>query len=148
MTISGMEIVPLRIIGDERGSVMHMLRSDAPHFSTFGEIYFSTIHRGVVKGWKRHRQMTLSLAVPVGRVRLVAFDDRSDSATNGRSVDLTFGADAYKLVVVPPGVWTAFQGIAEGTSLVANCASIPHASNEAETRAFDAPPVAVDWTLS
>jgi dTDP-4-dehydrorhamnose 3,5-epimerase len=148
MMISGMEIAPLRIIGDERGAVMHMLRADAPHFSSFGEIYFSTVHRGVVKGWKRHLRMTLSLAVPVGRVRLVVFDDRVDSATAGQSADVTLGGDNYCLVVVPPGVWTAFQGTGEGTSLLANCASIPHSPDEAETRRLDDPPVAIDWTLS
>ena len=36
-------ITPLRIIADDRGSVMHMLRSDSKIFKNFGEIYFSTI---------------------------------------------------------------------------------------------------------
>src|SRR5215813_10173862 len=91
MTIEGMTIVPLRIIGDERGAVMHMLRADAQHFLSFGEIYFSAVYRGVVKGWKRHSRMTLNLAAPVGRVRLVAFDDRPHSNSKGRSVDLVLG---------------------------------------------------------
>ena len=148
MSIDGLAIVPLRIIADERGSVMHMLRSDAPHFASFGEIYFSTVHRGVVKGWKRHRRMQLSLAAPVGTIRLICFDGRADSATAGRSIDLTIGPANYQLVVIPPGVWTAFQGIADGTSLLANCASIPHDPAEADTQSMDDPPMVVDWTLA
>ncbi|HVX91631.1 MAG TPA: dTDP-4-dehydrorhamnose 3,5-epimerase family protein [Xanthobacteraceae bacterium] len=145
MTIAGVEVVPLRIIADERGAVMHMLRADAPHFTRFGEIYFSTVRCGAVKGWKRHRRMTLNLAVPVGRVRLVVFDDRDESPTRGKTLDLVLGPDDYQLVVVSPGLWTAFQGMAEGASLVANCASLPHDPAEAETRSLDDPPVNVSW---
>ncbi|MBI1202286.1 MAG: dTDP-4-dehydrorhamnose 3,5-epimerase [Rhodopseudomonas sp.] len=148
MSIAGLEIIPLRIIADDRGSVMHMLRADAMHFASFGEIYFSTVHRGVVKGWKRHRQMQLSLAVPVGAIRFVCFDGRPDSVTAGRSVDLTIGPANYKLLIIPPGVWTAFQGVAEGTSLLANCASIPHDPAEADNRSLDDSPMNVDWTLA
>ncbi|MGD0023131.1 MAG: dTDP-4-dehydrorhamnose 3,5-epimerase family protein [Xanthobacteraceae bacterium] len=145
--ISDVQIIPLRIIADERGSVMHMLRTDAPHFSQFGEVYFSTVRRGTVKGWKRHRRMTLHLSVPVGRIRLVVFDDRPGSASRGQTLDICSGPDNYKLVVVPPGLWTAFQGLAEGASLLANCASIPHDPAEADSRALDDPPVTISWTL-
>ena len=30
---------------------MHMLRADAPHLQGFGEIYFSTVNPGAIKGW-------------------------------------------------------------------------------------------------
>jgi dTDP-4-dehydrorhamnose 3,5-epimerase len=126
---------------------MHMLRADAPHFTQFGEIYFSMVQRGAVKGWKRHRHMTLNLAVPVGRVRLVVFDDRDGSPTRGETVDLTLGPEDYKLVTVPPGLWTAFQGLADGGSLVANCATLPHDPNEADTRALNDGPVDISWEL-
>jgi dTDP-4-dehydrorhamnose 3,5-epimerase len=147
MTISGLEINPLRIFSDERGAVLHMLRADDPHFAQFGEIYFSTVNRGAIKGWRRHRRMALNLAVPVGKIRLVVYDDRDDSETRGALVDLTLGPHDYKLIIVPPGVWTAFQGVGEGTSLLANCATIPHRDGEAETRALDDPPVKVAWDL-
>jgi len=147
MTISDLHIVPLRVIADDRGAVLHMLRADVPHFREFGEIYFSAVHRGVVKGWKRHRRATLNLAVPVGRVRLVVFDDREGSPSRGQSADLVLGRDDYKLVVVPPGVWAAFQGIAEGTSLVANCSTLPHDPSEADSRGLDDSPLKVSWAL-
>jgi dTDP-4-dehydrorhamnose 3,5-epimerase-like enzyme len=37
--IHGVKVVPLRRIPDERGTIFHMLRRDAPHFVEFGEIY-------------------------------------------------------------------------------------------------------------
>ena len=39
--IDGVSIVPLRQIVDERGKIMHMMKSTDPHFIKFGEIYFS-----------------------------------------------------------------------------------------------------------
>jgi dTDP-4-dehydrorhamnose 3,5-epimerase len=65
--IEGVQVIPLRRIPDERGTVMHMLRSTDPHFTQFGEIYFSTVYPGVIKGWHRHREMTLNYACVSGR---------------------------------------------------------------------------------
>ena len=65
--IDGVKVIPLQRIPDERGTVMHMLKRTDPHFVEFGEIYFSTVYRGVVKGWHRHREMTLNYACMFGR---------------------------------------------------------------------------------
>ena len=56
--IDGVKVIPLRRIPDERGTVYHMLRSTDPHFVQFGEIYFSTVYPGVIKGWHKHKDMT------------------------------------------------------------------------------------------
>ena len=81
--IDGARVVPLARIPDERGTILHMLRATDPHFIAFGEIYFSTVYRDVVKGWHRHREMTLSYACPFGRVKLVLYDERDGSPTFG-----------------------------------------------------------------
>src|SRR5947208_13130101 len=86
--IEGVRVVPLRQIPDERGKVMHMLRADDPHFERFGEIYFSTIYAGVVKGWHLHDRMTINYAVPFGSIKLVLFDDRDGSPTKGQLQEL------------------------------------------------------------
>ena len=54
--IEGVRITPLRQIPDERGTVMHMLRADAPHFEGFGEIYFSWVYPGAIKAWHVWRE--------------------------------------------------------------------------------------------
>ena len=74
--IEGLQVVPLRRIPDERGTVFHMLRASDPHFRGFGEIYFSSVYRDAIKGWHRHTEMTLNYACVWGRVKLVVFDDR------------------------------------------------------------------------
>jgi dTDP-4-dehydrorhamnose 3,5-epimerase len=124
--IEGVQVIPLRRVPDERGTVMHMLRATDPHFRQFGEIYFSTVYPGVVKGWHRHREMTLNYAVPFGRIKLVLYDERPDSPTRGELMELFLGPDDYSLAIVPPEVWNGFKGMSAPHALVANCCTHPH----------------------
>jgi dTDP-4-dehydrorhamnose 3,5-epimerase len=130
--IDGMSITPLRRIPDERGAVLHMLRDDSPGFERFGEIYFSTVYPGAIKGWHLHREMTLNYAVPVGMIKLVCFDDRPDSDTRGNLVELHVGELDYVLVTIPPLVWNGFKGEGVGPALVANCSTVHHSAEEIE----------------
>ena len=130
--IDGVQILPLSKVPTEGGPVLHMLRADAPHFSSFGEIYFSVANPGTVKAWKRHRRMTQQLAVPVGRVRVVVYDDREASPTKGELQVIDMGEHNYVLLRIPPLLWYGFQGIARQPSLIANCTDMPHDPYEAE----------------
>jgi dTDP-4-dehydrorhamnose 3,5-epimerase len=128
--IDGVQINPLKQIPDERGKVMHMMKEADLVFSTFGEIYFSRVYPGAVKAWHLHDRMTINYAVPHGKIKLVLFDDRSESSTKGEIQEIFLGEDNYQLVTIPPFVWNGFKGIGTETALVANCASIPHDPNE------------------
>ncbi len=133
--IDGVQVVPLRRIPDERGTVSHMLKRTDPHFREFGEIYFSSIYPGVVKGWHLHERMALNYACIVGNVKLVLYDEREGSRTKGEVQTLQVGERNYVLVVVPPGVWNGFMNVDTKESIVANCATIPH--DPAEIRRAD-----------
>lgn len=128
--IHGVLVHPLRQILDERGKIMHMLRASDPHFTGFGEIYFSVVYPGVIKGWHLHRQMVLNYAVPVGRIKMVLFDPREGSPTRGELQEIFLGPDSYHLVQVPAGVWNGFKGIGTEPAMVANCSSIEHHPDE------------------
>lgn len=143
--IEGVRVLPLRRIEDERGPLFRMLRADAPHFSRFGEIYFTTIHEGAVKAWRRHSRMTMSCAVPMGKVRFVLFDDREGSPSKGRVMEIMTGADDYALITIPPGIWNGFQGVGPGTALVANCADIPHDPTESARLEPNDPRIPYSW---
>jgi len=119
-------VIPLKRIPDERGTIMHMLRVDDAHFKGFGEIYFSTVYPGVVKGWHKHREMTLNYACVLGRIKLVLHDDRPNSATNGVTMEQFLGPDHYALVQIPPGVWNGFKGLSDPCAIVANCCTHAH----------------------
>ena len=128
--IEGVEVHALRQIPDERGKVMHMLRCDDPHFEQFGEIYFSLIHPGVVKGWHLHKTMTLNYACVSGMVKLALYDDREGSSTRRELQELFVGDANYVLVKIPPGIWNGFKGVGAQPAIVANCATLPHDPKE------------------
>ncbi len=145
--IDGVLIHPLRRIPDERGRVMHMLRADDPHFERFGEIYFSVIYPGVVKGWHLHQKMTLNYAVVSGMIKLVLYDDRPNSPTRSDVQEIFIGDANYCLVKIPPLIWNGFKGIGTTLSVVANCATIPHDPEETERLDPFKNHIPYDWGL-
>jgi dTDP-4-dehydrorhamnose 3,5-epimerase len=145
--IDGVSVIPLRQIHDERGAVMHMLKQSDPHFREFGEIYFSTVYPGVVKAWHLHSRMIINYAVPVGRIKLVLYDDREESPTRGEIQELFLGPENYLLVSVPPFVWNGFKGLGSSMSLVANCASIPHDPDEITRHDPIGGRIPYDWSV-
>jgi len=124
--IYGVQLSDLRIIADERGGVLHMLKSTDRTFAGFGEVYFSTIVRGHRKDWRRHHAATSQLAVPLGIVCFALYDDRSTSLSRGTTWDVTLGQHNYQLLTIPPGIWFAFHNVGSSDALIANCSSIPH----------------------
>jgi dTDP-4-dehydrorhamnose 3,5-epimerase len=145
--INGVQINPLRQITDERGVILHMLRSDAPHFQQFGEIYFSMVYPGVIKAWHIHDGMTLNYAVPVGMIKFVLYDDRADSSTRGELMEIATGERNYQLITVPPGVWNGFKGVGTVPALVANCSTIPHDPDEIHRKDPLDNDIPYDWAL-
>ena len=128
--INGVLVKPLSQIPDERGKIMHMLRADDPYFEQFGEVYFSVVYPGVIKGWHLHKEMTLNYAVISGMIKLVLYDPRENSPTKGKVQELFIGEDNYVLVRIPAGIWNGFKGISVNPAMVANCATIPHDPDE------------------
>lgn len=144
--IDGVTTTELRQISDERGAVLHMLRNDAPEFTRFGECYFSEVLPGAVKAWKRHRIQTQNLAVPVGRMRVVIYDDREDSATRGHVQVMELGRpDAYLRLQIPPGLWYGFASVGDKPALLVNCADLPHDPAESEQRPIDNVIIPYQW---
>ena len=146
--IEGVLNIELREMADELGSVLHMLRSDAPDFVKFGECYFSEVVPGAIKAWKLHREQTQNIAVPIGRIRLVIYDDRVGSGTRGNLQTLELGRpEAYRRVQIPPGLWYGFSCIGDKPALLANCADLPHNPNESIRKpAFDLS-IPYDWQV-
>jgi dTDP-4-dehydrorhamnose 3,5-epimerase len=145
--IEGVFTEPLSIIRDERGAVMHMLRAETNLFVGFGEIYFSLVKNNSIKAWKRHRAMIQSLAVPIGSIRLVVYDDRPKSPTIGKVqvIDTGISSGRYEIVRLPPMVWYGFSGLGEQESLIANCSNMVHDAAEVDRLAWDNAYIPYAW---
>ena len=130
--INGVIVTPLRRIPDDRGKIMHIMKSSDQDFHTFGEVYCSTVYPGVVKGWHLHKEMTLNYVVLKGKIKFVLYDDRKDSSTYGETQEIYIGDDNYVRVTVPPFVWNGFMGLGLEEAFVVNFTDIPHSPTEIE----------------
>ena len=128
--IKDIKITPLKILSDNRGKVMHMLRKDDPIFEKFGEIYFSTINHNAIKGWHLHKESSLNYCCVFGEVKLVLFDDRHESETKNTFQEIILSPNKYSLITIPPNIWNGFKGLHEGESIIANCLTLPHNERE------------------
>jgi len=135
--IHDIKISKLKIISDNRGKVMHMLRSDDSIFEKFGEIYFSTIFYESIKGWHLHKEASLNYVCISGKVRLVLYDDRMYSETKGEYQEIILSPENYFLVTIPPNVWNGFKGLDKKESIIANCLTLPHNEKEMVRKEFN-----------
>lgn len=145
--IDGVIIKTLKKIPDERGTIMHMLRCDSPEYEKFGEIYFSTVYPGAIKGWHIHKEMTLNYAAVHGMIKLVLYDDRPGSPTKGELQEVFLGRENYVLVKIPPRVWNGFKGMGLETAIVANLSSVPHSPDEIDRLDPFDKRIPYDWAL-
>ena len=122
--INDVLLTPLDIIETLGGNIMHAMKEIDAGFYGFGEAYFSEVNFNSIKAWKRHKEMTLNLVVPIGKIKFVLFDNREGS--NNQFQEITISRDNYFRLTVPPMVWVGFKGLSKNGSLLLNIANIGH----------------------
>ena len=146
-TIDGVQVLSKKVIVDDRGKILHMLRNDDKNFSKFGEIYFSYVNPTKIKAWHLHKKMTLNYAAAYGKIKLVLFDDRKKSKTNGLIQEITLSNDNHVLVSIPPMIWNGFCSSDNKHAILANCSDIPHDKEEIIRLPFDDPKFPYKWEI-
>ena len=124
--ISGIRVKPLKVIPDERGRLFEMLRRDEPLFTTFGQVYCTTVTIGVVKGWHYHKKQVDNFVCVGGMIKLVTYDNRPGSPTKGLVNEFFIGVHNPMLVQIPPGVLHGFKGISSHEAIVINISTEPY----------------------
>jgi dTDP-4-dehydrorhamnose 3,5-epimerase len=118
--IQGVNVKPLKIIADERGYLMEMMRSDDPFFQRFGQSYVSVAYPGVVKGWHFHKVQTDHFVIVKGMMKVVLYDQREGSPTKGLINEFFMGEKNPILVTIPPGVVHGMKGIGTEPAMLVN----------------------------
>ena len=123
--MDGVILTPLKQIFNSKGDIFHAMKKSDEGFAGFGEAYFSTVKAGEVKGWKKHKEMTLNLIVVKGEIEFVTYN--GDNFFN-----VTLSKKNYQRLTIKPHLWLAFRGLADENILL-NLASIEHNINESES---------------
>lgn len=124
--IEGVTVKQLKVIPDERGRLMEMVRADDENFTGFGQVYMTTAYPGVVKGWHYHEKQYDNMVVVRGMMKIVLYDRRPDSKTVGEVMELFSGAYRPLRITIPPGVCHGFKCISAEEAMVVNTVSEPY----------------------
>lgn len=119
--ISGVKIKKLKVIPDERGRLMEMLRADDDLFIKFGQIYMTTAYPGVVKAWHYHKKQVDNFVVVKGMMKVVLYDSRENSPTYKEINEFFMGEHNPILLQIPAFVYHGFKCISETEAIVINC---------------------------
>jgi len=111
--IHGVVTKPLRVVPDERGRLMEIIRSDDPFFRRFGQAYLTTVYPGVVKAWHLHKKQTDHFCVVKGMAKVVLWDGRRGSPTRGMVNEFFIGELNPMVVVIPPFVMHGFKAVGD-----------------------------------
>jgi dTDP-4-dehydrorhamnose 3,5-epimerase len=125
--IDGVKVKALRLVPDERGWLMEILRRDEEGlFAQFGQVYVSATYPGVVKAWHYHRNQTDNFACVAGMIKLVLVDTREGSPTRGAVNEFFLGVQNPQLVQIPAGVYHGWKCVSLEVSLVVNVPDQPY----------------------
>lgn len=120
--IEGVRVKKLKVIPDERGRLMEMLRIDDEFFTGFGQVYMTTAYPGVVKGWHYHKIQDDNMVIVRGMMKIVLYDGRKDSKTFKEIDEFFFGEHNPSLLHIPAGVMHGFKCISDYEAI---CINIP-----------------------
>jgi len=118
--IEGVKTRKLRLIHDERGWLMEIMRRDWEEFKRFGQVYVTTAYPGIVKAWHMHKNQEDNVTCIKGMMKLVLYDGREDSRTKGEVNEFILGEKNPLLVKIPPRVWHGFTPVGNETAFFVN----------------------------
>lgn len=139
----------LKVIPDERGRLMEILRFDDEHFEKFGQCYMTTNYPGVVKAWHYHKIQSDMMTCVRGMAKVVLYDARDDSSTKGEVQEIFVGEHNPVLVKIPPGVYHGWKCVSECECIVVSCPTEAYNyENPDEYRLpYDTDKIPYDWEI-
>jgi dTDP-4-dehydrorhamnose 3,5-epimerase len=147
--IHGVKVRKLRLIPDDRGWLMELLRTDWEEFERFGQAYVTTCYPGVVKAWHYHKGQTDHFACIGGVAKVALYDPREDSPTKGVVNEFYLGTLNPILVKIPPLVYHGFTAVGNETATVANfpTALFNYEKPDEHRAPYDDPSIPYTWEV-
>ena len=147
--ISGVKVRKLRLIADDRGWLMEMLRSDWEEFERFGQTYVTACYPGVVKAWHYHKDQIDHFICVGGMAKVALYDPREGSPTKGMVNDFVMGYLNPILVKIPNMVYHGFTAVGNDTTVVVNVPTQLYQYDQPDEYriAYDDPSIPYRWEV-
>lgn len=136
--IEGVRVKRLKVIPDERGKLMEILRRDDEIFKKFGQVYMTTAYPGVVKAWHYHKKQTDNFTCVSGKIRLALYDARPASRTFKSLDEFTLSLEDPVLIQIPLLVYHGFKCVSETEAIVINTITHPYNPKRPDEYRIDA----------
>jgi dTDP-4-dehydrorhamnose 3,5-epimerase len=129
--IQGVQTKALKLIPDDRGFLMEMLRADEALFTAFGQVYITGCKRGVAKAWHYHKEQTDHFVCVAGMALVVLCDMREGSPTQRQVSEFILEAPPCQqhqplLLQIPPGVVHGFTALHCDEARIINIPTLPY----------------------
>lgn len=135
--IDGVKVKKLKVIPDERGRLMEILRADDEIYEKFGQVYMTTTYPGVVKGWHFHQLQSDNVACVMGMIKLVLYDRREGSPTFKEISEFYLGIHNPLLVHIPPEVCHGWMCVSEEEAIIVNMPTEPYRYDQPDEHRID-----------
>jgi dTDP-4-dehydrorhamnose 3,5-epimerase len=135
--IEGVKIKQLKVIPDERGRLMEILRNDDELFEKFGQAYVTVGYPGIVKAWHYHKKQTDYFCAIYGMMKVVLYDSREGSPTKGEINEFFIGVHNPLLLKIPPMVFHGFKAVGTTEAIILNIPTEPYKRNEPDEYRID-----------
>lgn len=119
--IAGVAVRAAMTHSDERGELCEIFNPAWKfHEAPLVYVYQSMVRPHKVKGWVVHHLQEDRLFVSLGTLRIVLYDGREDSPTQGMINELFLGERNRAMIVIPSGVYHAVQNVGESDAYFIN----------------------------
>lgn len=148
--IDGVKTKNLRVIPDERGWLMEILRNDDDIYQEFGQVYITTAYPEVVKAWHMHKKQTDNFTCIHGMMKVALYDAREDSPTYKELNEFFVGEKNPMLISVPPHVYHGFKAVGTETAYFISVPTLPYSYEEPDEFRLpaDTDEIPYDWLLT
>ncbi len=136
--IKDVRVKKLKLIPDERGRLMEILRSDEEIFQDFGQVYMTTAYSGAVKAWHYHKKQDDYFTCISGSMQLALYDARKDSPTYKEVNDFTIDLENPILVKIPRFVYHGFKCVGDKEAIVINTPTLSYDPKDPDEYRLDA----------
>ena len=142
--IDGVKIKKLKVIPDDRGRLMEILRISETGIKP-EQVYMTTAFEGVTKDkdkFHMHKHQIDNMCCIKGKMKLVLVDTREASETKGEINELDIGEGNFCLVTIPKKVLHSFKSLKD-EAIIINC--ISHEYNKKNPDEFRVDNEYYDW---
>ncbi|WP_457936358.1 dTDP-4-dehydrorhamnose 3,5-epimerase family protein [Mesorhizobium sp. 10J20-29] len=119
--IEGVVFRPVRPVPHEDGHVAEVARQDWEEITApIVQVHTTTTYAGRIRAWGLHQVSTDRLFVVSGLVKIVVFDGRNGSPTQGRINEFTVSEKNPGLLTIAPNLYHGWKNIGVTEAIIIN----------------------------